>query len=147
MPQGPPPPAERLLLEALLGAPELLAEVPEWLPATLWHRGCRRLLEGLMAARTAGPGSLPQTVGVDPADVGAWLARLEEPSLASLAADFLTGGAGKKLAEQGRDCLHRLRVQHEERKLGEELRGTDSEVEESELLRRLQAHHRRRAGK
>jgi DNA primase len=137
-PTGPPPVVERQLLEALVGAPALLADAPAWLPDALTHRPCRRLLVLLLEARARG-GGVP--------DVARLLGTLAEPPLAALGAELLASGEGKRLLEQGRDCLRRLQAHHEERSLQEGLRGTDSDAEEADLLRRLQEHHRRRAAR
>jgi hypothetical protein len=130
---------ERLLVEALLGEPALLAECPDWLPEALTHGPCRRLVTGLLAARDASPGVVP--------DVDRFLGMVPEVPLAALGADLRSSGQGKRLAEQGRDCLRRLAALHEDSRLREELRGTDSSAEEAELLRKLQDLHRRRAGR
>ena len=136
---GPPPPAERLLVEALLGAPGLLAEVPDWLPGALSHGACRRLLALLIESR-ANAGGAP-----DPARV---VGSLSDPALAAFAAELTASGAGKPdLLLQGRDCLVRLESLHEERRLREDLLATGSDEAEADLLRRLQAHHKRRASR
>jgi hypothetical protein len=94
---------------------------------------------GLLAARDASPGVVP--------DVDRFLGMVPEVPLAALGADLRSSGQGKRLAEQGRDCLRRLAALHEDSRLREELRGTDSSAEEAELLRKLQDLHRRRAGR
>jgi DNA primase len=146
VPAAPPPPdpakipvpaVERQLLEAFLGAPALVDEAPPWLLEGLSHPWTRRLAELLLEAREAAGG---------PPDPDRLLGTLGDPAFASFAADLRASGQGKRLAEQGRDCLVRLGRHHEERRLRDALHGTDSEAEEADVLRRLQDHHRRRAG-
>ncbi|MCE9636080.1 MAG: DNA primase [Planctomycetes bacterium] len=157
-PQGPPPQVERQFIEALLGAPELLQEVPVSIPDAMFHRACRRLLERLLAARDAlddaatappAPTVLRSAAFTRPTvvDIDRLLGTMDDPVLASLGAELRASSVGKQLLGQGRDCMRRLVVAREERHLREELKGTDNAGEEDDLLRRLQAHHAKRAGK
>jgi DNA primase len=136
----PPPAAERLLLEALVGRPELLDELGVDGSGIVSDALCRDLLECLVAAR----GSVAVDSGGDSGGVAArsLLDRIAEPRLAAFAADLSATGFGKDLLVQGRDCLARLRGQREAREIQEELRRAP---ESDEWLRKLVSHHRRRA--
>lgn len=123
-PLRPLPAEERLLLEAVVGDPEVLSSfgAPRLL-AVLGHPGARRMVELLAAS---------------PSGARAGVATLADPRLAALGADLLASGQGKALLPQARDCLSRLehrrsREAAERRRMGASDRDT-----ENEALRELQ---------
>ena len=135
--EHPIPPVERHLIEALVGAPELLREFDDHVGVeALEHVGVRILVSALLDLIAAGAAVECSTL----------LGMLEDPELASFAVSFSSAGEGKDLERQGRDCIRRMRARLENRRLQEDLRRADEAADEDLALLRLVELHQRRAG-
>ncbi len=124
-PSRPLPPVERELLQALLGCPALLAEVPELGVELLTHPDAVEIVAALLGAADASGGALDDPLAALPPD---------PPELRRLAAALLASAPGKNLELQGRDCLRRLVKEHEDRRVLEQLARADSGNEEWQAL-------------
>ncbi len=105
-PDTPASPAERGLLQALLSAPDLLAELPEDLSAALSNRATRRVIERLRteAART------PEF------DAQRFAGTCQDADEASLVAGALSSvPQGGDMPRQGRECMTTLVLAHRRR--------------------------------
>jgi DNA primase len=128
--EAPMLPVERLLLEALVGCPALLAEVPEAGTEILSHPAAMELLSHLLAAMDEAGGSLE--------DGARAVASIQEPELQALAAELIASGLEKNLEQQGRDCLRRLEDDWHRRQVRDRVDAAASEEEELDALRALQ---------
>ena len=126
-------PVERLFLEAVLGCPSLLAEIPEAGTELLTHPDAVELLSHLLSAADEAGGALT--------DGARAVASIEEQGLQSLAAELIASGLDKSLERQGRDCLHRLENDWHRRRVHERVHAAASEAEENDALRAMQQLH------
>ncbi len=126
---------ERQFMEAVLGCPSVLADVPEAGTELLAHPEAAELLSHLLAAWDESGGTLE--------DGARAVATIEAPELQALAADLLASGAGKNFADQGRDCLRILedswRSRNAHRRVSAAAGDKDAEIDALQALIALEA--------
>ncbi len=134
---GPPPaavrplqPVERLLLEALLGCPALISEIPEAGTDLLEHPDAVELLSHVLTVADEAGGELT--------DGARAVASIEDASLQALAAELIASGLDKNLEQQGRDCLRHIESAWQRRRVHERVHAAANEEEEVDALRALQ---------